>query len=261
MSEINQSLDRGLEVLEAIDLSSEPLGVRELSRRLGLGATIIQRALNTLLERGFIEQVDETRRYRIGYRSVSLGMSIRHGNTTARIAQHHLARLAEDHGLNGFLGTLRAGRAVYVLSVPSKHRLVVRLDAGETLPLHSTALGRILLAAVGEERSVELLEANPLEKFTDKTITESARIIGQLKGVRQSGFAVVDGENIAGVTSVGAPVRGANGKVIAGVSVAYMPNTVSLKQDDVTKLIVEAASTISESLGCPSTARNSWEMD
>ena len=258
MSELNQSLDRGLQILEAIDLSKEPLGVRELSRRLGLGPTIVQRALNTLASRGFIEQVDDTRRYRIGYRSVSIGMSSHHGDTMMRIANAHLVALAEKHGLNGFLGMLRNGRAEYVLSVPSQHRLIVRMEPGEELALHSTALGRVLLAAAGEDDARELLTAVPLEKFTDKTVTDPENIMDELDGIRHAGYAVVDGENIAGVVSVGAPVRNISGDVIAGVSTAYMPNSISIDVADVIQLTVDAASEISRTLGCPQTAANRW---
>ena len=69
----SQSLERGLAVLELLDGSETPLGVRELARRLALGPAIVQRLLNTLGSRGYVEQAAETRRYRIGPRALGLG--------------------------------------------------------------------------------------------------------------------------------------------------------------------------------------------
>ena len=62
----NQSLDRGLAILDLLDRAAEPMGIREIARELKLSPTIVQRLANTLAQSGFIEQVLETRRYKLG---------------------------------------------------------------------------------------------------------------------------------------------------------------------------------------------------
>jgi DNA-binding IclR family transcriptional regulator len=258
MEEISQTFDRGLTVLEAVDSAGAPIGVRELARQLGLGATIVQRLVSTLERRGFVEQVAETRRYRIGHRAIVLGQASRHGDTLTKIALAELEALAEDPGLNGYMGVLSGGRAVYVLAVPSRHRVMLRVDAGETMPFHSTTIGKVFLAAVGEERARQLLGDGPLKVITDKTVTDPDALIAALPAIREHGYARVDEENIRGIVSVGAPIRNAQGKIVAGLSVAFTKGTTSLSEDGVAKLIVETADRISRAIGCPADLRNNW---
>lgn len=258
MSEINQSLDRGLQVLKVIDLSTEPLGVREIARQLDLGATITQRLVTTLLARDFIEQADDTRRYKIGHGSVSLGMSSQHGDRLVEASHSRLLHLAEHHGLNGFLGVINGNRAIYVLCVPSRGRIVLRVDTGEAMPLHTTALGRVLLAAVGDERAYRLLAATTLEQITPKSITDPSAIVQQLSEIRHLGYAHVSEENIPGVISIAAPVRNVSGEVVAGISVAYTINTSASDFREIAELIVATAAEVSRELGCPDTRMNNW---
>lgn len=251
MSDVSQTLDRGLQVLEIVDTAKEPIGVRDIARQVDFGTSIVQRLVNTLEARGYVEQVAETRRYKVGHRSVLLGQSSRHGDTLNRVAHAQLLKLAETHGLNGYLGVLSGDRPVYVLSVPSRHRFILRIDPGETMDWHATAMGRVLLAAQSDERVRQLLSAAPMVRNTEKTITDPETIIGLLPAVRRNGFASVDEENLPGVVSVGAPVRDEAGNVVAGVSVAYAKGTSDMDITTVSGLITDTARNISRTLGCP----------
>ncbi|SMF47446.1 transcriptional regulator, IclR family [Tistlia consotensis] len=258
MTDVSQTFDRGLSVLEFIDAAPAPIGVREIARRLNLGTSIVQRLVNTLEQRGFVEQVSDTRRYRIGHRAVVLGKNSRHDDTLITAAHVQLVRLAEKFGLNGFLGILKENRAVYVLCVPSRQRVVLRVDAGETMPLHTTALGRVLLAALGDEQAGAILGSGPLERIMPNSITDPAAIVARLPDVRRLGYASVDEENLPAVVSVGAPVRNAAGAVVAGLSVAYTKNTVTVGFDEVVEVVVAASLEVSRELGCPDALGDSW---
>lgn len=260
MTEISQTLDRGLQVLELLDASSVPLGVRELARSLELGTAIVQRLINTLEQRGFVEQVVESRRYRIGYRARQLGQSSRNLDDLERTANTKLQELAEQYGLNAYLGAIRNDRAVYLLAIPSRHRFVLRVETGETMSFHSTALGKVLLAAAGEERSRNLLGPGPLPRVTPATIVEPSALIAILPKIRAHGYAESIEENLPGVVSVGAPIRNSQGTVIAAISAAIAAATTDLKADDVTRIVVTAATAISRSLGCPENLLNKWDF-
>lgn len=259
MEEISQTFDRGLTVLEAIDAAPAPMGVRELARQLQLGIAIVQRLINTLEQRGFIEQVAENRRYRIGHRAIVLGQSSRHVDTVTKVTLAELEALAEDPGLNGYMGVLSSDRAVYVLAVPSRSRIMLRVDAGETMPFHSTTIGKVFLAMVGERRARELLGSAPMARITDKTITDPDTLIAALPDIRRHGFARVDEENIRGIVSVGAPIRNAQGRIVAALSVAFTKGTTSLEEEVVTKLVVDTAHRVSRAIGCPETLMSNWD--
>src|SRR5438105_945467 len=69
----NQSLERGLQMLDLLDRSPEPLGIRELARRMEVAPSMVQRLANTLSAAAYVEQAPESQRYRIGPRSIGLG--------------------------------------------------------------------------------------------------------------------------------------------------------------------------------------------
>src|SRR5262245_58049515 len=115
----SQSLERGLMVLELVNGSPTALGVREIARSLDINTTTVQRLINTLVGFNYLEQVAETRRYRIGPRALGLGSSLLRHDKLISSANTELQRLANEHGLSGFLCTLRGNRAVYVLAVQS----------------------------------------------------------------------------------------------------------------------------------------------
>lgn len=256
----SQSLARGLDILALIDASPVPMGVREIGRHLDLSSAIVQRLLNTLLSYGFVEQDPATRRYRIGHRSTALGASNRNADGMMRSAHDILRALAEEEGLNGYLGAISGDRGIYLLSVPSR-RIILRVDAGEPLSMHCTALGKILLAALPARQAAALLGDGPLPKKAENTITDPKAVMAQLPGIRSAGYSQVREENLPGVISVAAPIANDSGAVVAGLSLAYATGTISVPHERVVELTIEAAHRISRGLGCPASLIDRWRAD
>lgn len=257
MKSISQSLARGLDILMVIDASPVPMGVREIGRHLELSSAIVQRLLNTLLSYGFVEQDPSTRRYRIGHRSMALGASNRNADGLMRSAHDILRKLADEESLNGYLGAISGDRGIYLLSVPSR-RIILRVDAGEPLSMHCTALGKILLAALPMRQARALLGDGPLPKKTEHTIVDPETVLAQLPSIRRAGYSQVREENLPGVISVAAPIANESGTIVAGLSLAYAMGTISIPHDRVVELAIEAAHKISRSLGCTTALIDRW---
>jgi len=256
----NQSLARGLDILTTIDASPVPMGVREIARHLDLSSTIVQRLLNTLLSNGFVEQDPATRRYRIGHRSMALGASNRSADVMMRNAHDILRQLSDEQMLNGYLGAISGDRGIYLLSVPSRW-IILRVDPGEPLSMHCTALGKLLLATLPLERARALLGVAPLPKKTEHTITDPLAVMAELPHIRAAGYAQVREENLPGVISVAAPIADVAGVIVAGVSLAYAAGTIAQPHERVVELTIEAAHRISRGLGCPPTLIDRWRND
>lgn len=247
----SQSLERGLMVLELLDAAPAPLGVREIARQLDLSTTIVQRLVNTLAAYKYLEQASETRRYRIGPRALGLGSALLRHDKLISGANAELQQLATE-GLSGFLGVLRGVRAVYLLAVQGRGPIAVRAIPGEMAYLHSTAMGKILLAAMDDAQVSELLADQPLPKLTDKTIHQLPALLADLGEVRRLGYATSIEENLPGVLSVGAPIRNANGQVVAALSVAFAGSGGGeARLDLVIKRVLAGATQLSRNLGCP----------
>ena len=123
----NQSLQRGLAILDLLDRAPSPLGIRELARLMELSPTIVQRLINTLVVGGYVEQVAETRRYKLGYRAMQLGGAMITEDRLISLAAKELQQLADSHLLNGYLGALRNNRVVYLHSAQSSGPVVCLL--------------------------------------------------------------------------------------------------------------------------------------
>jgi DNA-binding IclR family transcriptional regulator len=107
------------------------------------------------------------------------------------------------HGVNAFLGTLKQGRAVYLLTVQGDGPIVIRVGIGDEMPLHSAGIGKVLLAALERAEAQRLLGRRPLARLTKRTITEPEKLLRSLERVRSQGFATVREENLPGVLSIG----------------------------------------------------------
>ncbi|WIM10335.1 IclR family transcriptional regulator [Enhydrobacter sp.] len=248
----SQSLERGLDVLETIAAEGGELGVRELARRLGLSPTVVQRLVSSLATRGYIEKNDDTSRYRLGHRTLALGVTGEGAFDYVVAARRELERLAHDHHLNGFLSVLRGGRAIYLLAVQADGPVAIRVSPGSEMPLHSTGAGKVLLASLSDNEARKVVGTRRLAAITPHTITDPAALVALLPKVRRQGFALVNEENIPGVLSVGAPIRDRTGAVVAALSVAfpkYLDSGLTLAS--VEPLVTAAALRISRLLGMP----------
>jgi len=246
----SQSLDRGIAVLELLDAAPRPVGVREISRQLELSPAIVQRLLKTLSEHNYVRQDDETRRYSIGYRALSLGTSLERTDNVLIAAHAELQNLAAKHKLNGYIGTLQGNRAVYLLSVQSEGPVAIRNEPGEATYLHTTAMGKVLLASLTDEQATTLLGPGPLTRVTEATMTDPRDVIASLSDIRRLGYATVFDENILGVTSVGAPIRTTSGRTRAALSVAFARQfSPELTTEAAAAIVLEAARRLSKGLG------------
>lgn len=245
-----QSLERGLAILGMLDAEPEPLGIREIARRLELSPTIVQRLANTLTKEGFIEQVAETRRYRLGFRAISLGSSMDRQDQLLTAATAELRRLANDHLLTSYLGVLRGTDVVYLHAIQGQGPIVVRVVPGARIRPHATAIGKALLAELPADDVAAIVGRPPYPAATASTITTKAALAEELERVRKRGYATVLDENLPGVSSVGAVIRDASGRAVAALSVAF-PSQVHSRADwaATTQLVLDAAYRCSQALG------------
>lgn len=246
--EASLSLQRGLDILARLGAEA-PLGVRDLARRCELAPATVQRLVNTLAQGGWIEQDLATQRYRLGATLLALADRVDLADRMAEAARLALAPLAE-RGLNGYLGVLRGAQALYLVSVQSTGPVAIRSRPGDFAKLHTTAMGKALLAGLTDAQAASLLGPGPLEACTPHTLTDPAKVVAQLRKIRREGLSVADNENIPGVLSLGAPVVDAQGRVVASVSVAYLPSAApGESRARVTAEVRDVARRISAAIG------------
>jgi DNA-binding IclR family transcriptional regulator len=245
----NQSASRVLQVLEVLAASAEPVGVRDIARAIDVSPSIAQRLVSTLAAAGFAEQT-ESRKYRVGLRAFAVGNAFLSDNALARETLVELKRLADERQLNGYLGVLRGRTVVYLLTCQSSGPIAIKTSVGAETHLHSTALGKALLACLPNEEAKRLLGREPYQRLTPATRLRFAALARDLDKARQAGIATCDEENLVGVYAVGAPVRDATGAAIGAISAALPRHDVGrIGLAELGRLVREAAERISRRLG------------
>jgi DNA-binding IclR family transcriptional regulator len=210
-----QSVQRAAALLDAIAGSDEPRTAPELADLCGLNRSTAWRILATLEEEGLVDRDAATNRYSIGPAAARLAAAAT--DSLPRAAQPHLEELSRRTGETVSLALPRRLQLVYVDQVQAPH--VMAADwLGRAVPLHATSTGKALLAFLPPEE-LEAALTQSLPRFTDRTITDPARLRDELDRVRRRGYAVSRGELETALWGASAPVRDRAGRGIAVVSV------------------------------------------
>jgi DNA-binding IclR family transcriptional regulator len=213
-----RSVDRAAALLLALGESSGEAGVTELARRLGLHKSTASRLLATLQRRGLVEQDEESGKYRLGLVVIRLAERAERTLDLKGIAWPDLERLARATRETVSLGIVEGDAYLTVAQVDGPNMIAQPDWTGRTTPLHCTASGKVLLAAMAE-RDVLRIARPGLEARTERTITTLETLMEELAKVRRRGFATAFSEWIAGTNAVAVPILDARGRVIASVGI------------------------------------------
>lgn len=211
-----QSVERALDVLEALAEHGGAAGLSEIAARTGLPYGTIHRLLQTLLARGYVRQ-ESDRRYALGGGLVRLG-----GIAESMVgvwARPYLAKMVELSGETANLAVLEGDFVVYVAQVPSPRRLRMFAEVGRRVLPHSTAVGKVLLAGRPAADAVAVFERTGMPRRTRNTITDVNVMLAELDRVRARGYAMDLGEEELGVHCLAVPVWDGD-RVVAAMSVS-----------------------------------------
>jgi IclR family KDG regulon transcriptional repressor len=249
-SPLLSSVRNAARVLRAFTHADQELGVTELSRRLGLGKSTTHRLVATLEAERLLEQDSRTGKYRLGLALYELGTTVTEHVDLHQAALPVLTTLRHRTGEMVHVAVLDGLEAVYVERLESLYMLPVFRRVGHRLPAHWTSSGKVLLAALPRAELQRRLQGAALEGRTDRTITDHKALIAELDQVAAQGWASNVEEGELGVTSVGAPLRGADGKVMAAVTIVGSSERITTESiRRYRAAVTEAAAVISGRLG------------
>jgi DNA-binding IclR family transcriptional regulator len=243
-----QSVERALAVLRCFEHADRSLGVSEIAAATGLTVSTAHRLTRALCAGGILMQDPRSERYQLGPTIVVLGRRAEEKLGYAR-ALPALEALAESTGESVNLGVRSGAEVLVVLAVPSPHPLRFDQLPGSRVPIHTSAMGKCLLAfavaAPGDH--VDVVSGLPrLTRFTDRTITRRDRLAAELQRTRERGWALNDEERNAGVRAVAAPVLDAAGSAVAAVAVQ---GPAMRLPDDRLAPVARAIATTSDTVG------------
>ena len=217
----SQTLARGIQVLEAFTLERPEWGVRELSRELDSNPASIHRIVTTLCNAGYLEQVEETQRYRLGTKGLRLAGVYTRQNPISSVGRKVFEQFIDQFPYNFYLGKITRFKIIYMAALDGHGPLKVTMEPGGTIDLHDSAVGKVLLAFQDAAFIEEFLTREPFECFTRHTITDAATLKQQLEEIRQQGYAINVGEHYEDVGSVAVPILRPDGPPELAVSLTY----------------------------------------
>ena len=244
-------LDRALDVLEALAEApaGAPLGVSEIARRAGTTKSAAFRILMNLERRGYIGKDPLTARYSLGTRLAYLGERSLGAIDLRAAARPALEELHRRFGETVNLGVREGAEVVYVDMIESSHGLRMSASVGSRDHLHSTALGKAILAFMPLGERDPLLRHN-LPARTERTITDPSRLRAELERVRERGVAEDRDENEIGARCLGAPIFDHRGAVAGAISVSAPDSRLDdARAAEVAVAVGEEAASVTRRLG------------
>lgn len=241
------AIAKALRILEALVEAERPIALHELSEEVKLPKPSAHRMLLQLEENGLIKRDLSGKRFVIGDHFAeltlrTLGVMTRTGNV-----RNIMEGLVQTVGETCNLGVLDGRKVLYLERVECDQRLRVHLRAGSRVPLHATALGKLILANVPTEKYQNLIDG-PLPKFTDNTLNRK-QLLSQLPNIKVNGYSINQEESAIGLFGIAVPVFDDKGDFLAGLAIhapiSRFDEAAALKA---VPLLNEAAQKISKTL-------------
>lgn len=214
-----KSLAKAMKVLECFSIKTPELGITEIAEMVELQKSTVHNIITTFQQMGYVAQNPQTGKYYLGLRCLHFGYIINNHLGLRQLFLPYLTRIAREAGETCYLGIPNGTDVLYIESASPAGITTTRAILGERAPLYCTGLGKAMLAHMPSDAVKECL-AQPLEPFTDSTITQPQALLDDLALTRERGYSTDNMEHEYGIRCVAVPVLGNDQRVIAAVSVS-----------------------------------------
>ncbi len=244
------SLEKSLILIETLAEHPRGLTLSRLSELCGQPVSSIHHALSTFRERGFVAQNEETKKYSLGLKFLTISRAILDNLDIRTVAMEELQRLHDKTHEMVFLSVLRDRKVVYIDKIQAPGRLVLATEVGYAIEPHACTSGKALLAGLSDREIMDLYPDEALPPHHGNTIINTrTALLEELRKVREQGFSYGDEQYYQGVRGVAAPLVSGR-KTIACICVTGP--VFSMPTDriytEIIPNVLESAAAISRSL-------------
>jgi len=245
---MNNTLVKGLRVLELLTARDGAMGVSELATELNVGRSNVHRLLQALVEMGYAVNEGGRGSYRASLKVWELGAQALHKLDFREATAPAMRELLTRSNETVHLSVLSGDEVVYIDKLDSPEPVRAYSVVGGRAPAYCVATGKVLLAWQ-EAQPTDLLTVRKLQVFTTSTIGDTAQLASELARVRQQGYAINRGEWRASVWGIAAPVLIGSGRVVAAMGISGPAARIRARGvRRLTSLVVEAAQEASRTL-------------
>ncbi len=246
-----RALSRGLSVIEAMARSRTPLGPSVIAETTGLDRATTSRLLQTLVDEGYVRRAGHGR-YALTSKLLELASSGGLASGLRDIARPFMRELRDLYEETIHLGVVDSDRVVYIEKLePAHQRVALITSVGQSMPIHSTALGKAILAEMSEAARGAILDRITFDPRTPATIAERSDFIVELQLSHERGYGVDHGENLPDASCVAAPIWDSSGDVVAAISMSSPTFRIADRFEELGPVVRSFADKISLALGSP----------
>ena len=214
-----QSVDRALQILEILSRNGRT-GVGEMATELGVHKSTASRLLSALESRDLVEQDASRGKYDVGVGLLRMASAVSARLSIVQRVRPCLERLADEFGETANLAVARSGHAVNVDQAMGRSPLTTYDWIGNATPLHATASGKILLAAMTPTERSRALGRRTLTSHTAATVTGRRELDAELREIEETGYASTRSELVAGMNAAAVGVSDHRGRVVGSISLS-----------------------------------------
>jgi IclR family transcriptional regulator, acetate operon repressor len=240
-----QVIARAAEILRALE-GSKGMSLGQLAGRVGLPKSTVQRIIAALDYENFVVAASPGGSLRLGPALVRIAHSIRF--PIAETARPYLRELSEKTGETVDLAVLDGDKAVFVDQIPGSHRLRAVSAIGVSFPLHCTANGKAMLAAMDNEQLGRLKKRMHLAAFTENSMRSWKNLDQELLKIRKTGIAYDREEHSIGISAIGTAIIGFEGE-IAAITIPIPTVRFVKKESELTKALKRSRDAVDRILG------------
>ncbi|MHB1654355.1 MAG: IclR family transcriptional regulator [Desulfitobacteriaceae bacterium] len=245
-----RAAERTLQILNCFQGESEELSISDIAGLVGLPKSSVHRFLVTMELNGFIEVNPLSHNYCLGSKIISLGSLAISRVKLAEKGQPYLLQLSKSVQATVHIVVMNQGEGIYIGKVEERHSIISSY-VGKRVPLHCTAVGKVLLGSLSSEEIDDLYQdPKKLKCYTQNTITDLKLLKEHVQEVCKNGYALDNEEIEEGLRCVAAPVKNHEGRTIAAISVSSFTQKFSTDRlPEIIDQVQTTATKISKAVG------------
>ncbi|NLK65584.1 MAG: IclR family transcriptional regulator [Tissierellia bacterium] len=248
LAKINQSVEKTLQIIEIMAESRQALRLQDIALKVDMPASTVLRLVNTLVSSGYANQDPITLKYSLSLKFALIGSLVSSQINIRNIAHPYLIELSERCKESVCLAIEQDMEVVYLDVIDSPDGMLkITQRIGKVAPLHSTAVGKIMMLNYDSEQLNKFIELKGLTALTPNTITNKEDLIKELKKIKGQGYALDDEECELGARCIAVGIKDYSGKYIGGISVSGPITRMTMEYIDTIKhIVINTGQTISE---------------
>ncbi len=247
--EFVRSLARGLAVIRSFDEDHAAMSLSEVAKRTDMTRATARRLLHTLVALGYADLNGKL--FTLKPTVLDLGYAYLSSLNLWQIAHPIMQEVVEQVHESCSASVLEGQDVIYVARVPTRRILSIGLSVGSHLPAHATSMGRVLLSSLPDDALEAFLRSATLKRYTERTVTDPARLRRIIDNTAKNGWALVDQEFELGLRSIAVPIWGLSRRLIAALNISTHAARMSTDQmvEQLLPVLRDASRRISAAMG------------